>query len=102
MIGTINKKNEHPLNKGSTTRISVSQASSFKKQDSLIFISDGLPEATNSEGDLIGYDPVYNCIKQNGHLSASEQKKALLDLGSSWLGDIQNQDDITIVVVKKT
>ena len=38
------------------------------KQDSLIFISDGLPEATNSEGDLIGYDPVYNCIKQNGHL----------------------------------
>jgi len=74
---------------------------SFKKQDSLIFISDGLPEATNSEGELIGYDPVYNCIKQNGHLSASEQKKALLDLGSSWLGDIQNQDDITIVVVKK-
>tara|TARA_B100000678_G_scaffold92423_1_gene77169 strand:+ start:47951 stop:48160 length:210 start_codon:yes stop_codon:yes gene_type:complete len=35
MIGTINKKNEHPLNKGSTTRISVSQASSFKKQDRL-------------------------------------------------------------------
>ena len=30
------------------------------------------------------------------------QKKALLDLGASWLGDLQNQDDITIVVVKKT
>jgi len=24
-----------------------------------------------------------------------------LDLGSAWLGDLRNQDDITIVVVKK-
>ena len=33
--------------------------------------------------------------------SMLEQKQALLDLGTAWLGDLRNQDDITIVVVKK-
>ena len=51
---------------------------------------------------MLGYDAVYSCIKANGRLSADEQKQALLDLGSAWLGELQNQDDITIVVVKKS
>ena len=74
---------------------------SFNKNDSLIFISDGLPEATNIAGDMLGYEAVFNCIKENGHLCADDQKQALLDLGSGWLGDLRNQDDITIVIVKK-
>ena len=74
----------------------------FNHGDSLVFISDGLPEAENKEGEMLGYDAVYSCIKANGGLSAEEQKQALLDLGSAWLGELQNQDDITIVVVKKS
>ena len=50
---------------------------------------------------MLGYEAVFNCIKENGHLCADEQKQALLDLGSGWLGDLRNQDDITIVIVKK-
>ena len=61
-----------------------------------------VPEAENKEGEMLGYDAVYSCIKANGKLSADEQKQALLDLGSAWLGELQNQDDITIVVVKKS
>ena len=74
----------------------------FNQGDSLIFISDGLPEAANHTGEMLGYDAVYNCIKANGNQSAEEQKQSLLDLGSAWLGGLQNQDDITIVVVKKS
>ena len=74
----------------------------FGSGDSLVFISDGLPEAENKEGEMLGYEAVYSCIKANGKLSADEQKQALLDLGSTWLGELQNQDDITIVVVKKS
>ena len=74
----------------------------FNHGDSLIFISDGLPEAANHTGEMLGYEAVYNCIKANGNQSAEEQKQSLLDLGSAWLGDLQNQDDITIVVVKKS
>ena len=74
----------------------------FNQGDSLVFISDGLPEAANHTGEMLGYEAVYNCIKANGNQSAEEQKQSLLDLGSAWLGDLQNQDDITIVVVKKS
>ena len=74
----------------------------FKSGDSLVFISDGLPEATNKENEMLGYEAVLKCVKKNGDKSAESQKEALLGLGSSWLGELQNQDDITIVVVKKT
>ena len=74
----------------------------FKKGDSLIFLSDGLPEANNDQEEMLGYEAVFDCVKNNGAKNAEEQKKALLNLGSAWLGELQNQDDITIVVVKKT
>ena len=74
----------------------------FNIGDSLVFISDGLPEAENGQGEMLGYEAVYNCVKANGKESAEEQKQALLDLGSAWLGELRNQDDITIVVVKKS
>jgi serine phosphatase RsbU (regulator of sigma subunit) len=74
----------------------------FKQDDSLGFISDGLPEATNHTEHMLGYQAVQDCVKANGHQNANDQKQAILDLGSAWLGDLRNQDDITIVVVKKT
>ena len=73
----------------------------FNKGDSLIFISDGLPEATNVSNQMLGYEAVMDCVQANGKHSAEEQKQALLDLGTVWLGELRNQDDITIVVVKK-
>jgi len=73
----------------------------FKQGDSLVFISDGLPEATNHTEHMLGYQAVQDCVKANGHQNANDQKQALLDLGTAWLGDLRNQDDITIVVVKK-
>jgi len=73
----------------------------FKQGDSLVFISDGLPEAANHTEHMLGYQAVQDCVEANGHQGANDQKQALLDLGSAWLGDLRNQDDITIVVVKK-
>ncbi|MFL3015820.1 MAG: SpoIIE family protein phosphatase [Candidatus Neomarinimicrobiota bacterium] len=73
----------------------------FKKGDSLVFISDGLPEATNNSGEMLDYQSVMDCVEANGNQDAEEQKQALLDLGTAWLGNLRNQDDITIVVVKK-
>ena len=69
--------------------------------DAFIFISDGLPEAINKNDDFLGYKAVLECIRNNGKLSSEEIKQSLFDLGSVWLDGIQNQDDITIVVIKK-
>ena len=69
--------------------------------DVFVFISDGLPEVENKVGEMLGYKAVLECIKNNGHLTSEEIKQALLDLGEAWLDGLQNQDDITIVVIKK-
>jgi len=69
--------------------------------DAFVFISDGLPEATNKGEEMLGYEAVLNCVRENGKNSAGEIKQSLFDLGAAWLDGIQNQDDITVVVVKK-
>ena len=69
--------------------------------DAFVFISDGLPEAENKNGEILGYKAVLDCVQNNGNLSANEIKQSLFDLGSAWLDGLQNQDDITIVVIKK-
>jgi ligand-binding sensor domain-containing protein/ribosomal protein L30E len=69
--------------------------------DAFVLISDGLPEATNKSESMLGYDAVLNCVRENGKHSAEEIKQSLFDLGAAWLDGIQNQDDITVVVVKK-
>ena len=73
----------------------------LKKKDTFVFISDGLPEATNKNEQMLGYKAVLNCVRENGSKSAEEIKQILIDLGKAWLGELRNQDDITIVVVKK-
>ena len=72
-----------------------------KPGDAYVFISDGLPEATNISEKMLGYKAVLECIKNNGKNSAEEIKQTLFDLGNAWLDGVPNQDDITIVVVKK-
>ena len=42
-----------------------------------------------------------DCVIENVKISAEEIKQSLFDLGTAWLDGIQNQDDITVVVVKK-
>ena len=69
--------------------------------DVFVFLSDGLPEVENKGGEMLGYKAVLECIKNNGHLSSEEIKQSLLDLGEAWLDGLHNQDDITIVVIKK-
>lgn len=50
---------------------------------------------------MLGYETVMDCVKANGAQDTEEQKRALFDLGSTWLQDLRNQDDMTIVVVEK-
>ena len=73
----------------------------FKSGDTLVFLSDGLPEAENANGDMLGYEAVMDCISNNKNEDVETMKNSLLDLGDSWLGGGPPQDDITIVVVKK-
>tara|TARA_B100000029_G_scaffold127402_1_gene121058 strand:- start:107 stop:3820 length:3714 start_codon:yes stop_codon:yes gene_type:complete len=87
---------------GSMKNESYSQENiSFESGDTLVFLSDGLPEAENKYGEILGYESVMDCIRNNKNEDVETIKNNLLDLGDSWLGGGPPQDDITIVVVKK-
>ena len=69
--------------------------------DALVLISDGLPECSNHDGEMLDYEPVLKCIEKNGSKSAEGIKNALVDLGDNWMSGLMNDDDITLVIIKK-
>ena len=73
----------------------------FEKDDLLVQLSDGLPEAPNPVGDLVDYERLYDCIEQNAMKSPKDVVESLVDLAEKWLDGNINPDDITIVATKK-
>ena len=76
---------------------------SFKlnNNDALILISDGLPECSNHSGEMLDYQRVEDCIMENGTKSAQGIIDSLIRLGNDWMSGLMNDDDITLVVIKK-
>ena len=73
----------------------------LKPEDALVLISDGLPECINHNGEMLDYDAVKECVKQNGKKSAQGIIESLVGLGDNWMSGLMNDDDITLVVIKK-
>jgi Arg-Lys translocation region protein phosphatase len=73
----------------------------FKIGDVLVIISDGLPEAPDSKGQLFDYVKVQNLITDHAHHSAQEIIDVLMQEADKWLSGKHNPDDITLVVIKK-
>jgi len=73
----------------------------MNKNDVLVLISDGLPECSNSEGEMLDYELVKSCVNDNGYKSSNEIVNELIKIGDNWMGEKTNEDDITIVVIKK-
>ena len=82
--------------------IHTSEEIVFKnKGDTLVLLSDGLPEAENQGGEMIGYEKTEEEIKSLINLNVEEIKNGLVKLCESWLGDIDLKDDMTLVIIKK-
>ena len=73
----------------------------LEKNDALVLISDGLPECVNHEGEMLDYEAVKNCVSNNGSKSAQGIIDSLIGLGEDWMSGLMNDDDITLVVIKK-
>ena len=73
----------------------------FEPGDVLIQLSDGLPEAPNSKGEMYDYDRLRALIQTSCHLSAKEIIQVLMQSVDQWLEGKHNPDDITLVVIKK-
>ena len=67
----------------------------------LVLLSDGLPEAENSSGELYDYERVVKLINENANKSAEEIKNKLIGEVDIWLDGNVPEDDVTFVVIKK-
>ena len=67
----------------------------------IIFIgTDGIWETHNSEGELFGKDRLHRIIRENADKSAEGIQSAVLDAVRKFRGDVPQEDDITLVVIK--
>jgi len=66
----------------------------------LVLGTDGIWEAHNSEGELFGKDRLHQIIRDNADKSAVAIQSAVLDAVRTFRGNLPQEDDITIVVIK--
>ena len=72
----------------------------LKKNDVLMFMSDGFPELFNQGEKIIGYDAIPGILRQH----ADKEPQAIIDAFvshiKSWAQGRANDDDITFIVIK--
>ena len=67
----------------------------------IIFLStDGIWEARNQKGEMLGKAPILNTIRQNVSSDATQIVNAIFDTLDEFIGEMKLEDDITLVVIK--
>ncbi|HEX5081705.1 MAG TPA: SpoIIE family protein phosphatase [Blastocatellia bacterium] len=69
--------------------------------DTLLLLSDGLPERFNAAGEMFGYEPIKELLLT--HASAPPQiiVERLLQAGDEWAGGKPADDDMTFVALRR-
>lgn len=73
---------------------------SLKTGDTVVFYTDGIVEAMNEAGDMYGFDRFQEIIEANKSLEADAFLRNLMADVTHFVGDAEQHDDLTIVVLK--
>jgi len=67
----------------------------------IIFLStDGIWEARNKKGQMLGKEPILNVIRQNSSADAAQIIDVIFDILNKFIGEVKIEDDITSVIIK--
>jgi len=67
----------------------------------IIFLStDGVWEARNKKGEMLGKKPILNTIRHNASSDATQIIDAIFDILHKFIGGAKIEDDITSVIIK--
>jgi serine phosphatase RsbU (regulator of sigma subunit) len=69
--------------------------------DALLFMTDGLAEAQNSHGELLGFEALKAKIEEFAVYSSKELITELIREGTCWKGDGDWKDDMSLIAIKK-
>ncbi len=68
--------------------------------DVLLVYSDGLSEAENPAGNMLGEDAIREALKESAGAGANEVQAALLDLVDRFTEGHSQSDDITMIIIE--
>ena len=68
--------------------------------DAVVFYTDGIVEAMNSEREIFGFDRLLSVIQEVELLSAESILKLIMNRVEAFVGGTPQHDDITVIVVR--
>jgi sigma-B regulation protein RsbU (phosphoserine phosphatase) len=83
-------------------RITGDFALTLEKDDCLLLWTDGVTEALDGNGDEFGVDRMVECVRANAPKGAPDLITGLIDELRSFVGAQPQNDDITLIAIRKT
>ena len=68
--------------------------------DTILLLSDGLPELKNSKDEYYGYNRVKGKFKSVAEKCPDEIVEYLKNSAADWVNGVEPDDDVTFVVIK--
>jgi serine phosphatase RsbU (regulator of sigma subunit) len=68
--------------------------------DTILLMSDGLPELANKDGETYGYKRIRSVFEDVAEQSPDDIVSYLKNEGASWIANENPDDDVTFVVMK--
>jgi sigma-B regulation protein RsbU (phosphoserine phosphatase) len=73
----------------------------FESGDVLVAFTDGLIEARNPQGQEFGEERLIRLLAKSTHLSSADLERMILKTVKSWTANAEQEDDLTLVIVKR-
>jgi len=74
----------------------------LEKGDTMLFLTDGLPEQKNAGGEMFDYARVAECFTKLARHTPRQIIDQLVAEGDAWMSGQAQDDDITLLVIRKT
>ncbi len=73
----------------------------LQTEDTLVFYTDGIPEAMNGKNEMFGFELLGTIVKESaGSLSAKQLATSIVEKVAKFSGSTKQHDDMTVVVVR--
>ena len=83
-------------------RLTVDFAVPLERNDCLVLYTDGVTETLNSEGDEYGVDRMMQSVRASANDGAQAIVKRIIEDVREFTGSVPQNDDITVIAIRKT
>jgi len=82
-------------------RYAENRRGDFSKGRIIFLSTDGIWEARNQKGEMLGKAPILRAIRQKAALDAAQIIEAIFNMLKEFIGEMKIEDDLTSVVIKR-